>query len=152
MLQKHWGEIAHFSDIELNVDWATYFKMQDGGMLRMFTAREQDGTLVGYAVFIVRYNPHYADSLTALQDVIFIDPGKRGFGKKFIEWCDEQLRKEEVQLVVHHVKAAHNFGQMLESIGYELIDLMYGRRLDIEAAEEDHIGNALAQAATGRTR
>ena len=39
LLQKHWAEIAHHKDIELEVDWDQYRTMEDADMLRVFTAR-----------------------------------------------------------------------------------------------------------------
>jgi hypothetical protein len=100
------------------------------GTLRTFTARDADGVLTGYCVFFVRHNIHYASSLQASQDVIYIDPERRGFGAEFILWCDQQLKEEGVQAVYHHVKQAHNFGPLLERFGYECVDLIYARRLD----------------------
>lgn len=150
LLTQHWAEIAHYPDIELNVDWPQYTLMQERGILRVYTAREQNGNLIGYSAFVIRFNPHYAQSKNALQDVIFIDQSKRGFGKRFIAWCDEQLKTEDVQLVFHHVKQAHNWGPMLEAMGYELVDLIYAKRLDAEAPAEDSAGIAAAHGATGR--
>lgn len=150
LLKQHWTEIAHYPDIELNVDWPAYYLMQEKGILRVYTAREQNGNLIGYSAFIIRFNPHYAQSKNALQDVIFIDPSKRGFGKRFIAWCDEQLKQEDVQLVFHHVKQAHNWGPMLESMDYELVDLIYAKRLDVVAPAVDSAGISAAHGATGR--
>lgn len=130
LLQKHWEEIAHFKDIELDPDWEQYEKLEQVGVLRVFVARDHSGIMVGYAVFFVRHNPHYKKSLQALQDILFIDPTRRGFGAKFILWCDEQLKSEGVQAVYHHIKAAHNFGHMLERLGYSLVDLIYTRRVN----------------------
>lgn len=128
LVQKHYDEIAHYKDIPLDPDIEVYKKMEDAGIVRVFTARKAE-KLIGYAVFIVKYNPHYKASLQAIQDVIFIDPQSRGVGKKFIQWADEQLfTNDNVQVVYHHVKTAHNFGTMLERMGYTLIDLIYGRR------------------------
>ena len=68
--------------------------------------------------------------LYAVQDIVFIDPECRGGGFKFIRWCDEQLRELGVNVVTHHIKAAHNFGPALERMGYTLQDLIYSRRLN----------------------
>lgn len=130
LLEKHWKEIAHYQDIALDPDFDQYERLENSGALRTFTARTEDNSLVGYAVFFVRANIHYKSSIQAAQDVLFIDPNHRGFGRDFIVWCDEELRKEGVQAVYHHVKAAHNFGPLLERLGYELVDLIYGRRID----------------------
>lgn len=132
LLAAHWQEIAHYPDIPLNPDLSFYHSCEKAGILRCFTAR-RESTLVGYAVFIARYNPHYRTSFQASQDVIYIAPDSRGkMGLKFIRFCDRELQQEHVQAVYHHVKAAHNFGLLLQRIGYELVDLIYARRLDKE--------------------
>lgn len=142
LLVKHWQEIAHYKDIALEPDWEQYLKLEELGLLRVYTAREESEEqtergenyttekLRGYAVFLVRHNPHYKSSLQANQDILFVDPEHRGLGGQFILWCDEQLKAEGVQVVYQHVKAEHNFGRMLERFGYKLVDLIFARRLD----------------------
>jgi len=133
LLTAHYKEIAHHQDIPLEPSIEGYQAAQDMGALRIFTARTRDeGDLVGYAVYFVRHNLHYRSSLQAAQDILFVRPDSRGVGARLIKWCDEQLKAEGVQLVLHHVKAAHNFGPMLERMGYELVDLIYTKRLDKE--------------------
>lgn len=129
LLNKHYKEVAHYQDIPLDPDHETYLKIESLGNLRVFTCRDIAG-LIGYAVFFIKKNMHYQSSLQGIQDIIFIEKESRGFGAKFIKWCDDQLRDEGVQVVYHHVKTAQNFGPMLERQGYELIDLIYGKRLD----------------------
>lgn len=131
LLVKHFTEISHYPDILLNPDWDRYFALENGGLFKVFTAREE-GVLIGYNAFFLNTNAHYKDSKQASQDVIFIDPSRRGFGKLFIQWCDEQLKEMGIQVVYHHLKAKKNFGPMLETIGYELVDLIYAKRLDKE--------------------
>jgi len=130
LLEKHYEEIAHHKDVPLDPDWQQYEKLEQINALRVFTARDADGRLVGYAVYFVRHNIHYRSSLQALQDILFIDPAVRGFGAKFILWCDKQLAAEGVHITYHHVKAAHNFGPMLERLGYNLVDLIFTKRLE----------------------
>lgn len=132
LLQEHWKEIAHYPDIPLEPDYAVYKNMEDLDCIRLYCARI-DGKLVGYSVFFLRYNPHYKSSLQASQDIIYVDPAYRGgVGRHLIKECDERLKKEGVQVVYQHVKAKHNFGSMLERMGYELQDLIYSKRLDKE--------------------
>lgn len=130
LLYAHWKEITHYLDIPLEPDEERYYTLERENVARLYCVRSDIGELVGYAIFFVNYNAHYKSSLQALQDILFIHPKYRGSGGRFILWCDDQLKKEGVQLVVHHIKASHNFGPLLERFGYELIDLIYGRRLD----------------------
>ena len=130
LLKLHYDEIAHYKDIPLNPDFETYMKLELAGMLRLFTVRTTDEeNLIGYNVFFIKENLHYKDSIQAVQDVVFIKKEYRGRGKEFIMWCDERLKSDGVNVVYHHVKAAHNFGPMLEKQGYELMDLIYAKKL-----------------------
>lgn len=131
LIKKHYDEIAHYQDIPLSIDEEAYSKLEETGLLKCFTARK-DNEIIGYSIYITKRSARYTTSLQAFQDVIFIDPEKRGFGMKFINWCDGELKKLGVQVVYHHVKAKHNFGPGLERMGYELIDHVYGKRLDKE--------------------
>ncbi len=130
LLDKHWAEIAHYKDINLNPDYEQYFKANDAGFLKCFTARCDKGKLIGYAVYFIKPHVHYRQSIWASQDVLFIDKEYRGRGGMFIFWCDDRLREAGIQVVTHHVKAAHNWGRLLERGGYDLQDLIYTKRLD----------------------
>lgn len=130
LLSRHKDEIAHYKDIEFEPDEEFYLQSERAGILRVYTVRTPERKLIGYGVFFLKNNPHYKSSKQAVQDVIFIDKDYRGIGSSFIDFCDEQLKSERAQAVYHHVKSAHNWGPMLERKGYELVDLIYARRLD----------------------
>lgn len=130
LLQSHWKEIAHYQDIPLDVDVDRYNAIEESGSLKLFTVRSDSGQLIGYAAYFLNYNLHYKTSLQAIQDVIYIDPSHRGIGREFIMACDRALQKLGVQAVYHHVKSKHNFGPMLERLGYEEIDRIFAKRLD----------------------
>jgi len=132
LVKEHWLEVTHYPDIDLDVDHDSYQRLSDAGTLKIYTARDVEQKLIGYCFYFVSYNFHYRSSFQASQDVLYIDPTVRGkgFGREFIDWCDKQLSELKVQVVYQHVKKAHNFGPMLESIDYELVDLIYARRLD----------------------
>lgn len=130
LLVAHWEEIAHYKDIPFDPDYDQYLKLEELGITRSYSARTEDGILIGYAVFVIKYNLHYKTSLQALQDIVYLDPKHRGAGFFLIKFCDAELKKEGIQVVVQHVKAAHNFGPALVRMGYELQDLIYTKRLD----------------------
>lgn len=128
---KHWQEIAHYKDILLDPDFDMYLKMEDAGVLRVFTARDDNNVLSGYAVFFIKHNIHYKQSLQAVQDIIFIDPEKRGVGAKLVLWCDRALRDEGVQVVYQHIKVStpHTI-EFFKRLNYVPVDLILAKRLD----------------------
>jgi L-amino acid N-acyltransferase YncA len=132
LLEKHYREIAHFQDIPLDVNQSAYERMEDAGTLRVFTARSTDDVLIGYAVFFVHRNVHYSSSLQAVQDVIYVDPEQRGtyVGYELATFCDDELRKDGVEVVLHHVKRAHQaLGRLLDLLEYEAVETVYVKRL-----------------------
>lgn len=133
LLVKHWREVAHYQDIQLDVDRERYETMQDAGYLRCFTARIA-GKLVGYLFYFVRTNAHYQGSTQAVQDVFFVDPEHRGgrMGIDLLVASHWHLMNEGVQVVAQHVKVKESldFGPMLEKLGYEKVEAIYCKRLD----------------------
>lgn len=131
LLEAHYVEIAHYPDIALAPDYAYYRNAQRLGKLRIFTSRV-GGRLVGYAIFFVNTHHHYKESLQAQQDILFVLPDYRGglVGAKLIRYAEDLLREEDVQVVMHHCKKAHDLGPLFERLGYELMDMIYVRRLD----------------------
>lgn len=133
LVLKHWEEIAHYRDIPLEVDEAFYLAAERSGATRCFTARiAETRELVGYVVFFVKLNPHYANSLQALQDALFLHPEhRRGrAGTALITLAEAHLKAEGVQVVYHHVKRGSQAGELLKRLGYELVDEVYAKRLD----------------------
>lgn len=128
---EHYQEIAFYKDIALEPDAGVYERLAAAGAIRVYTVRD-GGNLVGYAMFLVRPNPHYRSSLTAVQDVLYLKPAyRRGrTGVTLIRVAETRLRAEGVQVVYHHVKRSNKVGRLLARMGYELVDEVYAKRLD----------------------
>lgn len=126
LIELHYQELEWTKSVALNPDWEKYEYADNNGSLAIFTARDED--LIGYNVFFLNESLHYKGLKQAIQDLIFIHPDKRGFGKYFIYWCDEKLKEIGMQRVYYHLKASNNFGpSLLEPMGYKLIDHVYGK-------------------------
>lgn len=131
LLYKHWEEIAHFKDIPLAPNREVYDRLEAAGVLRCFTARLA-GALVGYLVATVVPSLHYSGSVQSHQDVLFVLPEHRksraGIG--LLRFAERQLNAEGVQVLHQHMKVAHDFGPLLERLGYEWVEKIYVKRLD----------------------
>jgi GNAT superfamily N-acetyltransferase len=133
LLEQHWQEVAHYPDIPLTPNWFLYEQAELFGILRIYTGRD-DGQLIGYSVFMVHPGVHYMTSKEADEDLLFVAPDYRNgrFGLQLMQFAERELAVEEVQLVKRRTKVAErlNFGRLLERMGYEPIDVVYGKRLD----------------------
>lgn len=134
LLALHHQEIAYYQDIPLAVDEAGYQALDEAGKLRVYTARNVDGKLVGYAAYIVGPNAHYMTSgVQAKQDVLFVHPDYRGgrVGLRFVDCIEDALRIDGVQVVYNHSKVKHQaLARILEYRGHELVEVIHAKRLD----------------------
>ena len=132
LARAHWDELADYKDLSFAPNKAFYVGADEAGALRIFTIRET-GVLIGYCVFVVQNHPHSGASIYATQDVIFIRKDKRGrLGARFIQWCDQQLAREKVAVVLRQVHTSYDFGSMLSRVGYMPVGLIYAKRLGVE--------------------
>src|SRR6266540_4274531 len=138
LLEAHWQEVAPWPDLPLDPDWDLYRTVEDAGWLLAYTVR-MGADLAGYAVYFVRPDVHSKGGVSATQDLLFLVPDLRvRFGARFIAWCDEQLRKAGVQIVYQGVTPRHDFGPLLERLGYERFRTVWIRRL-AEQGDETHV-------------
>lgn len=130
LLELHWDEIAHYRDVALAPKREMYERMDATGILRCYTARV-DGELVGYLAVIVMPALHY-DITQAIQDVLFVVPAFRRsrIGVGLLRFAERALRDEGVNVIVQHVKVAHDFGPLLSRMGYECVEKIFWKRLD----------------------
>lgn len=128
LMKAHWDEIEDQS-IKFDPDFETYKKLDEMQALRVFTARSESNELLGYCVYFVQMNPLSKSLLQANQNALFIKKGSRGFGKKFIEWCDDLLKKEGINQVFHHVSVLHDYSAILRRLGYKMTYSIYSRRI-----------------------
>jgi len=129
LLKLHWGEVSGFPDIAFQPDAEWYLNSEAIGLLRAYIARHE-GQIVGYALYIVSRNPHNRESKQAFLDGIFIPKELRGFGHKLIQFGNEALRAEGVQVVFHTMKIEHDHSPTLLRMGYVPQEIHYSRRLD----------------------
>lgn len=132
LLKEHWRELATYQDIPLEIDESQYRFLEQQGHLMIVTMRVAD-RLCGYAVFIIAPNPHYAGSLQAKEDIVYIAPAVRrlGLGRNLIRESEVLLRAAGVQVVHHAVKLTHPaLGKLLVEEGYQAIEILHCKRLD----------------------
>lgn len=131
LLEMHSDETNAWPDIAFKLDIEPYVAFETAGMLRVFTARDDTNTLLGYVVITVGPHPQYAGSVQASTSAVFMHPRIRGTASfVFLSWCDAYLKAEGVQVVYHSVKTSLDWSPLLLHMGYGLHEVVYARRLN----------------------
>lgn len=132
LIKLHWEQIARNKDkIKLNPDWEQYKTVEKAGMLRLYTIRDNDKSLVGYFCVLYMQHLHYADHIFAACDVIYIRPDKRkgSAGYKLIKYAENDLAKLGVSLLSINTKTHAPFDKLLSKMGYNLTERLYTKYL-----------------------
>lgn len=125
LFEAHWLEIGRHRDkILLKPAFDRFVALEKAGVLHSMTARIGDGSLIGYAVFMVMPHLHYADDVFAYNDMVYLQR-KRGYALGFIRFCEQVLRTRGVSKITYHVKVSKDFGPLLIRMGYEAAETLY---------------------------
>lgn len=131
LIEAHWSEIAlNKSTVPLDPDFDKYYQLEDSGVLKVFTVRDE-GILVGYFSVFVFPHIHYKSTVFAQNDVIYISPDyRKGFTAiKLIKFAENCLREDGVDVLQINTKAHKDFSLILERLNFSLNDKVYGKYL-----------------------
>lgn len=127
MLDAHYEEVAMYQDhIELNPQWEMYENLELMDRLFIFTMRDE-GKLIGYSVFFLNPHMHYADHEFAMNDIVYIDPDRRGTEEtvNFFKWCEKHMRDCGTSVISYHMKVYKPFQTLMTILGYDHAEHMY---------------------------
>lgn len=126
-LNEEYAETGQFQDeVPLDIDWDALFEYDRRGQLACFSLRLEDGTLIGYAMFILSTTLHAKSTLHAMTDVIYVRPKYRKglVGVKFIHFCEAQVKAMGAK-IIHMIMKADPSYRFLERSGYRIFEVTY---------------------------
>ena len=127
LLDKHWAETEPNQDtIPLDPDWNEYALLDQMGILRIFTAR-QDRGLIGYCVVMMSKSIHHKDHLFASTDVIYVKPEfrKSTTGAELIKFAEAHCKENGASLMTLNMKVDFPFDGLMQRMGFNLLERVY---------------------------
>jgi len=140
LLVLHWEEVAQdHRDAPLAPDWPKYRHLARAGVLTVFGAW-RGVRLVGYNVFFVQPTLHHANTLWALNDLLYLEPEERlgSAGIRLVSFAETELAKRGVKKVLYQPniiahfgrgKARGTVGDLLAKLGYRHVENVYAKGL-----------------------
>jgi len=129
LIQEHHEEIDEYKEkLYVNIDKGFYQAIEGSGHLLIFTARTDDGKLVGYASFIIQRNPHYQHTVFGINDAIFVKKEYRNTkaGVELVRRAEEVLKnKIGVEFITYHAKVKHSLTRFFKKLGYRMHEHSY---------------------------
>lgn len=133
IFQIHWQELAIFKDrMPLAPQWDEYFQRERDGRLFLTTVR-LDGKIVGYWTVQIAPGFHYATTLTAHTDVIYVTPEvrDRGIVLPLYRRVKSELQRRGVSLWYAGHKSHNPLGmdRLLPMLGFQPADCYFAQWL-----------------------
>lgn len=124
LFRAHWELVGRHKDLlPLNVDVARWIRIEREGMVAAFSARI-GWQLEGYALYLTSPSLNYAGTVAAYCHAIYVSPreiaGMKIFRlRRFVDFCDAELKRRGCVKSVMHMKLTHDFLPLLAPLGYE---------------------------------
>lgn len=130
LFEAHWREVE--SDLDrfpLEPDFEKFFALERAGVLVSFTAREERGGLAGYAIYFASPPLHHKSSVFAYCDSVYLAPEQRRgrAGIDLLRVAERVLVARGVAKIVYPVKLHHDWGPVLERLGYAAAEQLYAK-------------------------
>lgn len=131
LLPGHYAEIAT-DPIPLEIDFDKYLQLEQLGMLLTITARVE-GLLVGYYLSIVVPHINHKSSLTGHPAMLYLmKPYRNGFAlMRMVKAVEDALTARGAQRMFSGVVLTHDFGPLLERMGFLPVERMYSKMLGV---------------------
>lgn len=122
---RYHGEVSQY-DEPVDPDYERYTAVEEAGLLRCFTLREE-GELKGFASCYLETQIHHSSHFRAAVDTIYIEPEARiGMtGPRFLHKIEEELRAEGVKSISIASGLKHNISNLLKRMGYEPHEIIH---------------------------
>lgn len=129
LAQLEWDESGH-PDEGLCINWDAYFDLEDRGIVKFFTARDDD-RLIGYCVVILSEPLTTKGSIVALYDSVYVDKAYRskGLGRDLFSFVEKCMVDDGVYRVLASSSAKNPIGRFLQMMGYAEMETKYEKRL-----------------------
>jgi GNAT superfamily N-acetyltransferase len=109
--QSHWQEVEGFQDrIPLNVDHEHFIHLDETGHLFVMTARDEQKSLRGYALWEMGENPKHRGTLMGNNLSFYVEPSSRGrfIGMRLLKESESWMKQRGVKLTCLCAKTGHD--------------------------------------------
>lgn len=131
LIQDHYDEVYPVRDVfDWDMDWDSYEKLEEHGLLKIFTARD-NGELAGYLWVLITPNLHSKGSVLACDDGLFVAKEYRckSVAKDLIQFVETCLKEDGVK-VLHIVGTTEKpIDALMQRMGYTAIETKFQKVL-----------------------
>lgn len=131
LINSHYREVYPISDLfDFDLDCDTYQKLEDAGLLKIFTARCED-TLAGYLFVVIAPNIHSKGSWIPREEGLFVSEEFRGqsVALRLLKFAEKCLKDDGYIIFLMSDVKKHSVRPLMDKLGYQEIETVYRKVL-----------------------
>lgn len=131
LIQDHYDEVYPArSVLDWDMDWDAYEKLEEIGLLKIFTAREEK-TLVGYLWVLISPNLHVKGNLVAHDDGLFVSKPHRGssVAKRLLGFAEKCLKDDGFKVFYVSGTTEKPIDALMLRLGYSAVETKFQKVL-----------------------
>jgi len=130
LLHLHYEEISLLKEYALKPQWGIYEKMDDANNLKVILCKK-DHQIIGYIVFFISLHLHYADCLTAVEDIYYLKKEYRSgrTGIRMFKYAEEYLKSIGIHMIKYSTKVHLDKSSLFEYLGYTNTEKVFTKML-----------------------
>jgi len=131
LTELSWLEANCSPDTEYDPDWERYTELNELGILRLFTARDSVGELIGYLTFIVGPTLHSRNCVQALHDSFYIlrNHRRNGTAMGLIKYAENEFKNDGISMMIMTVMLHKDYSYTLTHLGFTKTEMTFIKRM-----------------------
>lgn len=128
LLTEHWRELPWYQEhMPCAPRFDVYIALQSADIMTLYTARTEDGLLVGYATVMRDYHLHSKNTMAAHVDGFYLHESYRKGRNtyRFLDVILERERENGTDVLTMHVPVENSFGRVCQKLGMHPHDQVY---------------------------
>jgi GNAT superfamily N-acetyltransferase len=111
----------------LRMNWKFYTDLAVANRLAVFTARTDDGALLGFAMYILGHHPQHGGMPFAMCNTLAVDVSHRsqGVGTLLVEAALAYFKDTDIKMVMHGYRTIYDAEPLFPKLGFDLIEHIY---------------------------
>ena len=112
----------------LRMNWKFYTDLAVANRLAVFTARTDDGALIGFAMYILGHHPQHGGMPFAMCNTLAVDVSHRnqGVGTLLVVAALAYFKDHmDIKMVMHGYRTIYDAEPLFPKLGFDLIEHIY---------------------------
>ena len=132
LINDYWfASPENVDHVPLNFNWRQYLSLEGTGHVKLYTARDDNGNMLGCALYFVTEHLHHKNYVVAECDTLAVSIAARGHGvgRGLIAHAEQALKAFDVKEIIHRSRLVYDTEALFPKLGFTAIETAYSKKV-----------------------